>query len=504
VRGGQRDIGHVVEQRRLGEAVRQRERRVRPVLGDHQVDVAARQQRHRFVRLHLVQRDLERRVRVVQAAHGLRRQAAGGGGERGDRELAGDRGAARVELGLGLRQHRQRPRGVRREQGGRVGEADAAPALLEQALADFLLEAGDLLRHRRRRDVEDLRRRVQRAVGRDRMQGAQPLEVHHEVSLTGIGKNKSLVLNSLPADLAGMATTVVRPAGPAAPSGAALFDFLYLVIPGVIWGASFLFIAEGLTAIGPAGVTFVRILVGFAALSFVPAARRAVPRADWGGVAWLGLLWFALPLSAFPFAQQHVSSALAGMLNGAVPIATAIVAALVVRRAPSRGVTVGLGVGLGGAVLVALPSWGQGGSSLRGVLLILGALASYGVALNVARPLQQRHGALPVVWRGLGFALLLTAPLGLPDLLNAHWRPLPLLALLALGAGGTCLAQVMVATAAGRLGPTKASVSTFLIPPVALVLGVAVRGEQVAALSVVGGAVCVLGAWLVRRAQSQG
>jgi drug/metabolite transporter (DMT)-like permease len=301
-----------------------------------------------------------------------------------------------------------------------------------------------------------------------------------------------------------MATTVVRPAAPEAPSSAALFDFLYLVVPGVVWGASFLFIAEGLTAVGPAGVTFVRILVGFAALSFVPAARRAVPRADWGGIGWLGLFWFALPLTAFPFAQQHVSSALAGMLNGAVPIATAIVAALVARRAPSRGVAAGLAVGLVGAVLVALPHAGRGGSSLRGVLLILAALVSYGVALNIARPLQQHSGALPVVWRALGVALVLTAPLGLPDVVGAHWRPLPLLALLALGAGGTALAQVMVATAAGRMGPTKASVSTFLIPPVALLLGVAVRGEQVALLSVAGGAVCVLGAWLVRRAQAQG
>jgi drug/metabolite transporter (DMT)-like permease len=37
--------------------------------------------------------------------------------------------------------------------------------------------------------------------------------------------------------------------------------------------------------------------------------------------------------------------------------------------------------------------------------------------------------------------------------------------------------------------------------PVALLLGVLVRGETVAALSVVGGGVCLAGAWLMRRAQ---
>jgi drug/metabolite transporter (DMT)-like permease len=55
--------------------------------------------------------------------------------------------------------------------------------------------------------------------------------------------------------------------------------------------------------------------------------------------------------------------------------------------------------------------------------------------------------------------------------------------------------------AAGRVGATRASATTFLIPGVALVLGWLIRGEQVALLSVVGGAVCVAGAWLMRRAQ---
>jgi drug/metabolite transporter (DMT)-like permease len=273
--------------------------------------------------------------------------------------------------------------------------------------------------------------------------------------------------------------------------------------PGLIWGASFLFIAEGLRAIGPNGVTFVRILVGFATLSLVPAARRPVLAGDRRGIVWVGILWFALPLSMFPFAEQRVSSALTGMLNGATPIFTAIVASGLARSFPSRGVSAGLLVGLAGAVLVAWPNVGQGGSSLDGVLLILVALVAYGFALNIARPLQQRNGALPVVWRALAVALVLTAPLGLPDLLKAHWSPVPLVSLLALGALGTCVAQVLVTIAAGRVGPTKASATTFLIPPVALVLGVVVRGEHVALLSVAGGAVCVAGAWLVRRAQAE-
>src|SRR5687767_6407708 len=96
-------------------------------------------------------------------------------------------------------------------------------------------------------------------------------------------------------------------------------DWLILIAPGLIWGASFLFIAMGLDALGPGGVTFVRILVGFATLALLPAARQPIQRSDRAAVALLGLLWMAFPLSMFPFAEQRVSSALTGMLNGANP-----------------------------------------------------------------------------------------------------------------------------------------------------------------------------------------
>ena len=274
-------------------------------------------------------------------------------------------------------------------------------------------------------------------------------------------------------------------------------DWALLVVPGVIWGASFLFIAEGLAAVEPNGVTFTRIAIGFLTLSLFPTARRPVARADWAGTAALGVLWFAFPLSMFPFAEQHVSSALTGMLNGATPLCVAAVASLLAHRLPERGTLAGLVIGFGGAVVMALPALG-GSSSAFGVMLIVAALISYGIALNVARPLQQRNGAIPVVWRALGVALILTAPLGLPAVVDGEWTLRPALAMLGLGAGGTAIATILTATAAGRMGATKASATAFLIPVVALILGVVIRQETVTKISIAGAAICLLGAAIIR------
>lgn len=278
-------------------------------------------------------------------------------------------------------------------------------------------------------------------------------------------------------------------------------DSLLIIVPGVIWGASFLFIAEGLQAVAPMGVTVVRIALGFAMLSLVPSARRPILPADRVKTAALGVLWLAFPLSMFPFAERHVSSALAGMLNGATPLFTALVASLLAREAPSSRVAVGLAVGLAGAILIALPGL-VGPDAMRGqapgVLMILAALVSYAFAYSLARPLQQRNGSLPVVWRALGCALVLTLPLGGSAVAHAHWTAASFGSLIALGVLGTGVAYAVLATAAGRLGATRASSNNFIIPVVSLLLGVLVRHEQVSAISIAGAAVCLLGAWLIR------
>lgn len=277
-------------------------------------------------------------------------------------------------------------------------------------------------------------------------------------------------------------------------------DWLLILSPGLIWGASFLFIAEALRALGPNGITFGRIAIGFATLAMFPSARGEVGRGDWGKIALLGVIWFAFPLSLFPYAEQRVSSALTGMLNGANPMFATLVASLMAQRWPSGGVLMGLAVGLLGTVLTALPALNEGSSSAAGVAMILVAVFCYGISVNVARPLQMKYGGPPVIWRAQAVGLLLTAPMGLPELLEVRWQLWPLLSLAALGAMGTGLAYILLATSAGRFGAIRASSTTFVIPVVALALGVVLRDEQVAGVSVVGGLVCLMGAWLMKRA----
>jgi drug/metabolite transporter (DMT)-like permease len=187
------------------------------------------------------------------------------------------------------------------------------------------------------------------------------------------------------------------------------------------------------------------------------------------------------------------------MLNGATPLFVATVATMIARRPPPGRQLVGLLVGFAGVVVIALPSLDKGSSSALGVAMIFGALACYGVALNVARPLLLRYGTLPVLCRAQAVALVLTAPFGVAVVPQSSFSWHSALAVVALGVLGTGAAYVLAGANVSRLGSTRASVSTYLIPVVALALGVVLRGEEVAALAIIGSLVALLGAYLTNR-----
>lgn len=274
-----------------------------------------------------------------------------------------------------------------------------------------------------------------------------------------------------------------------------------LAVPGLIWSASFYFIAEGLNGFPAAMITPMRLAFGFLTLACVPAARVRLPREAWPRLVLLATIWMAVPLTMFPFAEERVASSVAGMLNGAIPLFVASVATFVYKRRPSRAQLSGLAVGFVGVVLIAAPSLGEGSSSAIGIGLIFVALACYGFALDLAAPLQQRYGSLPVLWNAQLVALVLVIPFAIPSVDDVEFAWKPLLMIGALGMFGTALAYVVMAANAGRFGSTRASVTTYLIPVGSLVLGAAILDESVAVLSVLGSAVTLWGAWLAGRAR---
>lgn len=280
-------------------------------------------------------------------------------------------------------------------------------------------------------------------------------------------------------------------------SGADWALFLSLVL---IWGGSFLFIAIGLDHFHPGLVTFLRVGFGAGTLALVPRARRSpVGKEDWPRVAVLGLIWIALPLSFFPIAQQWINSAVTGMLNGAMPIFTALVSVALLQELPGPRQGLGLLVGFAGIAAISVPSAEGGGTAVIGVLLVLAATICYAFATNLVAPLQQKYGSLAVLARVQWVALVLVTPYGLIGLAGSEFAWSSLAATLAVGVLGTGLAFVLMGTLTGRVGATRASFITYVIPVVALVLGVVFRGDQVAGAAVAGVVLVIIGALLASR-----
>jgi drug/metabolite transporter (DMT)-like permease len=276
-------------------------------------------------------------------------------------------------------------------------------------------------------------------------------------------------------------------------------EWMLLAAVAAMWGSSFLFIDIGVDDLSPELVAFLRLAFGVATLTMIPGVRRAVPRSEWPAIALLGVVWMAVPFTLFPVAQQWIDSSLAGMLNAAAPLFTAAIAALAWRLAPGRRQHVGLLIGFLGVVVVSWPSLGAAHATALGAGLVLVATFLYGFAFNLAAPLEERHGALPVIWRAEIVAVVLLAPMGLASIPDSSFAWSSLLAVAALGCLGTAVAFVAFTMLVGRVGATRASITVYFLPPVAIVLGALVRDEQVAAASVLGTGLVVAGAYLASR-----
>ena len=151
-----------------------------------------------------------------------------------------------------------------------------------------------------------------------------------------------------------------------------------------------------------------------------------------------------------------------------------------------------------GVILISLAQGSEGENAWKGIVMVLAATVCYGISINIAIPLQQKYGSVPVMARMLLWATLWVTPFGLTSLSSSTFSWPALGSTLLIGVIGTGVAFLVMATLVGKVG-ARGSFITYVIPLVALVLGVVFRNDSVTLLAVVGSILIIAGAVLASR-----
>ena len=265
----------------------------------------------------------------------------------------------------------------------------------------------------------------------------------------------------------------------------------------VLWASAFVGIRAAGHALAPGPLALARLLVGSLVLGAMVAVRREPfpARRDWPGIVACGVLWFGLYNVGLNAAERLVDAGTAAMLVGVGPILIALIAGVVLREGFPRALVLGMLLSFGGLVVIGLSSSGGGGGSVGwGALLCFVAALAYASAVVIQKPLLARVSALQVTFLActvgavacLPFAPALVHEAGHANASAIAWAVY--LGALPTAVAFTTWAYALARTSAGRLG-----VTTYLVPPISVLLGWLILGEVPGWTALVGGALCLSG-----------
>jgi len=274
----------------------------------------------------------------------------------------------------------------------------------------------------------------------------------------------------------------------------------YLAL-GLVWGCSFIFIKLGLEFLTPFGVAFVRCALGAITLLIVVKLMKInLPKekSTWYKLWVVAMLLNVAPGILFAYAQLHVTSVLAGIINATTPLATLVVMLIAFREEKLKAEQI-YGLLLGGlGVLVVLGAWqGIGDNQLTGVIALLIAVTCYGISFPYSKrniiPLGLKPEAAATTQ--LLMAAITLLPFYLYDGISQdNYRPVNIFAMLALGILGSGFAYIWNFSIIAAAGSSIASSVTYLTPVVAVFVGWLFLGEVIVWHEPVGALLVILGA----------
>jgi drug/metabolite transporter (DMT)-like permease len=274
----------------------------------------------------------------------------------------------------------------------------------------------------------------------------------------------------------------VREKSAAPRQSAVIAQFLGMAL---IWGASFLFMKVALDGVSFTQVAWSREILGAITLGVIMIiGRHRLPREPivWFHFLVIGITYCVIPHLLFVWAEQSVSTGLAAIYNSVTPLATAVLAAVVfnVERLVKIQV-VGVLIGVLGVIVIIGP-WRLSAltGDFYGQLACIGAAVAYGVAIGYMRKFVSRRpiSGTTVAFMSVGMAAAVMIVLTPFIAIGPVNLTFPVVAsLLLLGALGTGLAYIWNIGVLRAWGPTSVSTVTYVIPVVAVILGIVILHE---------------------------
>ena len=273
------------------------------------------------------------------------------------------------------------------------------------------------------------------------------------------------------------------------------------------WASAFVVIRGVAREVGGGELALGRLLVGVVALGILVAVQRRwvrPTRSDWVRLVVYGVGWFAAYNVALNLAEETLDAGTTAMIVNIGPILIALGAGLFLHEGVPRWLAIGAGVAFLGVLLIGI------GTSLVaaegrpvdpvGVLWCLLAALTYAAGVVAQKPMAGRLPASQVTLIGavigavacLPFAGGLITSLG--DASTPAW-----LGILYLGVVPTALAFTTWGYALGRMPAGQLGVTTYIVPPLVIVMGLIFFREIPAPLAIVGGVICLIGVAVSRR-----
>jgi drug/metabolite transporter (DMT)-like permease len=274
----------------------------------------------------------------------------------------------------------------------------------------------------------------------------------------------------------------------------------------VLWASAFVGIRSAGRAFGPGELSLARLLVATVALGVIGYARgeRLPSRVPWRPLLVCGVLWFGAYNLALNAGERRVDAGTAAMLVNVGPVLIAALAGVVLGEGFPRNLFAGCAVAFAGVAVIAVTS-STHVATTAGVLLCLAAAVAYAGGVVAQKVVLRTLSGTQMIFLCCVIGALVCLPwIGglVHELSRAPGGSIGWLVYLGLGptaVGFSTWAYALRRTDAGRLAAT-----TYLVPPVAILIGWLWLGETPARLAYLGGALCLAGVAVSRRSSVAG